>query len=525
MMPDSAPFVSMEGVSLYLREGATTAPIHWSIRSDQNWAVVGPNGSGQASLVKALAGRAPVAGGEIAYHFLSNGASPRDCIAHLSFESQSAALPFESTFHQARWNRGVGQHSLSVSEVLSERRVRQINPYLVTGHRADPSGFQAYRAKIIDLFDIEALLDRSIDQVSNGERRKVLLAGALLKKPRLLILEDPFAGLDTAFRDKLQRILGDLMARDLRLVLVTLGREPLLPGITHVLIMGREGVVAQGTREEMHRHLSAARQSDPGRPEARPVGTVSRAHSRRENARPLVQMRGVSISYGGVQILDGVDWSVRAGENWAVVGPNGAGKTTLLSLILGDNPQAYANDITLFGKRRGSGDTIWELKERIGWVAPELHLYYPRNVACLDVVCSGFHDAIGTHGRCSARQREIARAWLRRLGLAPVAGLQFGALSEGEQRLVLIARALVKKPELLVFDEPCQGLDAEHRDKVLRLVETLGDRAASGLIYVSHHRDALPRTVTHLLRLEAGRVISRKRVRDAGAIIGSGGVT
>jgi molybdate transport system ATP-binding protein len=225
-------------------------------------------------------------------------------------------------------------------------------------------------------------------------------------------------------------------------------------------------------------------------------------------------MRGVSISYGGVQILEGVDWSVRAGENWALLGPNGAGKTTLLSLILGDNPQAYANDVTLFGKRRGSGDTIWELKERIGWVAPELHLYYPKNVSCFEVVCSGFHDTIGFHGRCSSRQCETARAWLQRLGLSQVAGLRFGAVSEGEQRLVLIARALVKEPKLLVFDEPCQGLDAEKRDKVLRLVETLGDHATSSLIYVSHHRDALPGSITHLMRLEGGRVVGSGRVRD-----------
>ncbi|NIV21153.1 MAG: ATP-binding cassette domain-containing protein, partial [Gammaproteobacteria bacterium] len=172
---------------------------------------------------------------------------------------------------------------------------------------------------------------------------------------------------------------------------------------------------------------------------------------------------------------------------------------------------------TLFGKRRGSGDTIWELKRRIGWVAPELHLYYPRNLPCFEVVCSGFHGAIGAHDRCSSQQHETARDWMQRLGLSPVAGMQFGAVSEGEQRLVLIARALVKEPELLVLDEPCQGLDSANRDKVLRLVEALGDRAASGLIYVSHHRDALPRTITHVLRLEAGRVVSRERVRDTGA--------
>ena len=527
-MRDAAPFLSMEDVSLYRHEGATSARIHWRIKSNQHWAVIGPNGSGKTSLIRSVAGQAPVAAGEIAYHFANNGASPRDCIAYVSFESQSAGLPFESPFLQARWNSGVGQQALSVSEYLSEQRVRQINPfqvpYLGVDERTDPAEFQAYRARIIGLLGIDALLERGIDQVSNGERRKVLLARALLKRPRLLILDNPFAGLDAGFRDKLQRILSTLMEDELRIVLVTNGREPLPPGITHVLFMDQGKVVAQGPREEMRQVLAAAQRMDQDKPEAFPVVSAGKVRDGATKGQALVQMHNVSVSYHGVQILDRVDWTVRAGENWALLGPNGAGKTTLLSLILGDNPQAYANDITLFGKRRGSGESIWDIKERIGWVAPELHLYYPKNVPCFEVVCSGFYDTTGPHRRCSPQQRETARGWLQRLGMLWVGELHFGALSEGEQRLILIARALVKGPELLVFDEPCQGLDAANRDRVLRLVEAIGDHAASSLIYVSHHRDALPGIITHELRLEAGRVVSSKRVRDAGASLDSRGV-
>ena len=528
MMRDAAPFLSMEDVSLYLHEGTTSGRIHWEIQSNQHWAVIGPNGSGKTRLLKAVTGQAPVAGGEIAYHFSKNGASPHDLVAYVSFESQSAGLPFESPFHQARWNRGVGQQSLPVSEYLSEQRVKQINPfqvpYLGVDERTDPAEFQAYRARIIELLGIEALLERCIDQVSNGERRKVLLALALLKRPRLLILDNPFAGLDAGFRDKLERLLNTLMADDLRIVLVTNGREPIPPGITHILFMDRGDVVAQGPREEMLQVLSTSQGMEPGQPEAFPAVPAGKARDRATKAQTLVQMRNVSVSYAGVQILDRVDWSVRAGENWALLGSNGAGKTTLLSLILGDNPQAYANDVTLFGVRRGSGESIWDIKKRIGWVAPELHLYYPKNVPCLEVVCSGFYDVTGPCRRCSSQQRETAREWLQRLGMLRVGELEFGALSEGEQRLILIARALVKGPELLVFDEPCQGLDAANRDQVLRLVDAIGEHAASNLIYVSHHRDALPGIITHELRLEAGRVVSRQRVRDAGASLDSGGV-
>ncbi|MFN2131527.1 MAG: ATP-binding cassette domain-containing protein [Anaerolineae bacterium] len=513
-MGDAAPFLTIEDVFLYLHGGGRLGPIDWEMRSDQHWAVIGPNGSGKSRLMQAIAGRSPVAGGTIRYHFVRNGGSPHDCVAYVSFESQSAALPWESPFHQARWNRGVDQRSLSVSDALSERRVMHFNPFLVADERPEPTGFEAHRARVIDLVGIESLLSRSIDQVSNGERRKVLLAGALLRRPQLLILDNPFAGLDAGFRDRLYRILESLMEGDLRIILVTNGRELLPAGITHLLRIDHGGVIAQEPRERALQVAPEHLMRDRGQAEAFPAAA---AQERKDVEAPptgnLVDMRSVSVSYGGVQVLEKVDWVIHPGENWALLGPNGAGKSTLLSLILGDNPQAYANDVSLFGKRRGSGDNIWDIKSRIGWVAPELHLYYPRNVSCFEVVCSGFYDAMGPYRRCTAQQRDTIAEWLQRLGLAHVGDTSFGALSEGEQRMILIARALVKEPELLVLDEPCQGLDEANRDRVLRTVEALGDHTASSLIYVSHQRDALPGTITHLLRLEGGRVAGRGKVR------------
>jgi molybdate transport system ATP-binding protein len=215
----------------------------------------------------------------------------------------------------------------------------------------------------------------------------------------------------------------------------------------------------------------------------------------------------VSVAYGGVQILDGIDWTVRRGERWALLGPNGAGKTTLLSLILGDNPQAYANNVTLFGRRRGSGESIWEVKQQIGWVAPELHLYYPKSLSCLEVVCSGFFDSVGIYRRPSPEQCEAARRWVEHLGISHLAAGPFASISEGQQRLVLMARAVVKNPALLVLDEPCQGLDVEHRDRVLQTVDTISARLDSSLIYVTHDPHALPASISHVLRLEVGRIV------------------
>jgi molybdate transport system ATP-binding protein len=229
----------------------------------------------------------------------------------------------------------------------------------------------------------------------------------------------------------------------------------------------------------------------------------------------LVQMSQVNVSYGGVRVLENVNWTVRRGEHWALLGANGAGKTTLLSLILGDHPQVYANDVRLFGRRRGSGESIWEIKARIGWVAPELQLYHPRGVTGLQVVCSGFYDSVGLYHRCTARQRQIARSWLAHLQLSSCGKAAFERLSEGEQRLVLLARALVKAPELLVLDEPCQGLDAGKRARVRHTIESVGRQSGTSVVYVTHNPDELPRIVTHRLTLDRGQVLYCGRVTDS----------
>lgn len=520
---DPKPLVSMHDVALRLWDGRTLERIHWEIWSDQQWTVIGPNGCGKSTLMKALCGQVPVSAGRIAYNFEQNGAwqdrreqgaSPRDQIAYVAFDSQKMPLGHEGWFHQARWNSGVRQDTWSVQEFLSERHVNQINPYQVVEEHLDPSRYAAQRDRVVELLGIEALLGRDIQQISNGERRKVLLARALLKSPQLLVLDNPFTGLDAGFRDRLEQIISRLMDGDMRIILVTNGREELPPGVTHVLLMEHGGGVVQGPKEAILRSLSSRQEAildqlETSEPPAvlEPKAAVTVAQSR-----VLVRMKNVSVSYDGVQILSEIDWTIRKGERWALLGHNGAGKTTLLSLILGDNPHAYANDITLFGKRRGSGESIWDIKRRIGWVAPELHLYYPKDTNCFDLVCSGFFDSIGRYYRCSAEQHKTAELWLQRLGMRQHAERSFGELSEGEQRMVLIVRALVKHPALLVLDEPCQGLDADNRDRVLQMVETIGNETDTTAIYVTHHGDALPSVITHVLRLDRGRIVSKVKM-------------
>ena len=207
------------------------------------------------------------------------------------------------------------------------------------------------------------------------------------------------------------------------------------------------------------------------------------------------------MRYGKTVILRNLNWTIRAGESWALLGPNGSGKTTLLSLILGDNPQVYNNDVVVFGQQRGTGESIWEIKQHIGWVSPELHLHFTDSASSFEVVASGFHDTVGLFETPTARQRTAVRRWLRRFRLLEFAREPLFALSAGLQRMVLLARALVKNPRLLILDEPCQGLDSSHRNLFTQAVDGLIRSGLVTAIYVTHRQEEIPGSIQRVLRL------------------------
>jgi molybdate transport system ATP-binding protein len=218
----------------------------------------------------------------------------------------------------------------------------------------------------------------------------------------------------------------------------------------------------------------------------------------------ILSLRNVSVAYGGRPVLRNVSWHVAAGERWAVLGPNGSGKTTLLSLICGDHPQAYGNEVSVFGRRRGSGESIWDVKRRIGLVSPELHLYFTQPMSAHAAAATGFFDVV-TPRPTTPEQDAAVRRLFAEFELLPVADRPFARLSTGQQRLALLVRALVKNPELLILDEPFQGLD---RPAIEHAKDWLDAHLSpqQTLIFVSHHADEIPRSVTHLLRLDNGTI-------------------
>jgi molybdate transport system ATP-binding protein len=215
---------------------------------------------------------------------------------------------------------------------------------------------------------------------------------------------------------------------------------------------------------------------------------------------PLIVLRDGVVQYNDKPILHNLSWQVDHGQHWQITGQNGAGKSTLLSLITGDHAQGYSNDLTLFGRRRGSGETIWDIKRHIGYVSSSLHLDYRVSSSVRNVITSGFFDSIGIYQAVSDRQRFLTSQWLELLGLGGDAGeTPFHSLSWGQQRLALIARALVKHPALLILDEPLQGLDPINRQLVRRFVDILIGEGETQLLFVSHHAEDAPQCITHRL--------------------------
>ena len=477
----------------------------WVLRRGEHWAVIGPTGAGKTVFCRALANELPLVHGSLDYRFRpAPDREPESSIEYLAAEHGNfdpvAGVP-------ARWFSLDQEQSPRVADSLAWNAVENINPFeIVRRRRAEIACWERRARRIVRWLDIAPLLSKSLLALSNGERRKIALARALMRTPRILILDDPFAGLDLRYRRHLREILAALIRRRATTLLLVGAQPADWPrGLTHLLHIGHFRIAGQGPLARRRREPDVARllrESMPAPVKAR----SARPPARRKTAPgpELVRFREVQVRWDKVRILDHVDWSVRAGESWAIVGPNGSGKSTLLSFILGDNPQVFANDVRVFGRPRGTGESVWAVKRRLGWISPEFQAGFDPALTGLETVLSGFYDAATLCERPSARRRAAARGWLRRLRLGPLAGRPFGRLSAGEQRLLLLARALVKSPRLLILDEPCQGLDRAHRAVFIAEVDRQ-IRQGVTVLYVTHRRAEIPPSIRRILRLGGGR--------------------
>lgn len=453
----------------------------------EHLAIVGPNGAGKSLLVDMLTGKYPLKEGELIYDFSpSTTHTVYDNIKYIAFRDTYGSAD-ANYYYQQRWNAHDQEDTPLVSEMLGEVKD------------------EALKQQLFELFRIEPMLDKKIILLSSGELRKFQLTKTLLTAPRILIMDNPFIGLDASTRELLFNLLEQLTRLGtLQIVLVLSMLDDIPSFITHVIPVNEMKV---GEKMEREAYMAAFHAQDIVVPMDELQQRILDLPYDNTNytSDEVVKLNKVSIRYDDRTILKELDWTVMRGEKWALSGENGAGKSTLLSLVCADNPQSYACDISLFGRKRGTGESIWEIKKHIGYVSPEMHRAYLKNLPAIEIVASGLHDSIGLYKRPKEEQMAICEWWMDIFGIASLKDKPFLQLSSGEQRLALLARAFVKDPELLILDEPLHGLDTYNRRRVKKIIEAFCCRRDKTMIMVTHYENELPGTITDRLFLKRNR--------------------
>jgi len=325
--------------------------------------------------------------------------------------------------------------------------------------------------------------NRLLQSLSDGEQKKALLSYLLAQQPGYIILDNPFDNLDKASQAALLIMLEQVASATIIIQLVNRSRD-LLPFITEAFCL------------ELNQSLTEIG-NIPAYVEKRNKessyvfhGTVpSPIHTYTIPEGPLVKFNNVSVQYDGRPIVTNICWTISPGECWQMIGPNGSGKTTLLSLITGDNPKAYGQDITLFGRRKGTGEAVWDIKKNIGYFTPAITSQFSRYDSVEKMVIGGFFDSIGLYIQPSDMQQKIARQWLELIEMLPLRNTLFHKLSLGQQRTALIARAMIKHPPLLILDEPTSGLDDYNAGLVVSLINKIAEESNTTILYVSHRTE------------------------------------
>ncbi|WP_296046515.1 molybdate ABC transporter ATP-binding protein ModF [uncultured Alteromonas sp.] len=439
----------------------------------QHTIISGLNGSGKSVLAALLAGEGKLLSGE---------RQSSDRCGWVSVAQQQAVIEAERRKDDA--------DILDVVPVPSTAREVILDG--VAGEQRESQPL----LELSELLGIAALLDREFLALSTGETRKVLLTRELLRQPEWLILDEPYDGLDAGTVARFAAYLDKLSASCT--IIMVVNRVSEIPAWAQRLLFLQNGGIAwqisgdvldeaalQPLKQIMHIQQNV--ESLPGRDSDLYAPVIS------DTATPLVQLNNGRVAWGDNVVFDHLNWTILPGEHWQVTGPNGSGKTCLLTLITGDNPLCYSNDLNVFGYQRGSGESIWDIKQHLGIISNSLHLQYRVNCSVADVVCSGFYDSIGLYKTPTDKQRLLCRQWLAAIGLENDAKTPFQSLSFGDQRLLLIVRAMVKHPSLLILDEPCNGLDEINRTKVLAMLDLLAREGSTTLLYVNHHsEDKIP---------------------------------
>lgn len=448
----------------------------WEMYPGENWAVTGANGSGKTTFLEAVEGQLMKTEGSVHYRFNGADHEPYKYIASIYFSDRS--VKYGDFYYQQRY------HATETDGIITVRNLVNMN---------DDDCLPE-----LDALGIRQLLDMEIIKLSNGQFKKMLIVKALLKKPRLLLLDNLYTGLDDKARLYISDMLERIVSQGTDIIMAADGS--CLPGIINrVMEIDNFTIKRTLSRDEYVLPVSPPGE-DPELPKL--------PSAPEKQAGKAVHLDKVTIAYSGKTIIDQAEWTIHYGEKWALTGPNGSGKTMLLSLIFADNPQAYANKITLFGHKRGTGESIWDIKDKIGFVSPEMHVYFRQDKTCRDVALSGRYENPYRKPDITNDILTFTDELFAYFSINPLKGEFFRKVSTGQQNIILLIRALVKNPPMLVLDEPFQGMDASAVDIAKRLLDNFCKNRT--LIFVSHLPEELPSCIDHYLQIENGKIVKDK---------------
>ena len=462
--------------------------VNWTVREGEQWCVIGPNGSGKTMLADLVAGKYAVKSGYALYPFwteeyrkTSHKTYPTEAIRKVSFESAYMLSDYKNMYYQQRFHSFDNELTPTVEELIANV----------------PD--QEYVSWLCQRLHIEPLFPKHTVMLSSGELRRLLIVLALVQRPKLLIFDNPFIGLDAETRGELDEFFFELSHIQQLMFLVPAVNE--IPKVTtHVMVADHNRYKVVGTLNQFLNSDGAAR-LDPQMSYS--VGTLPKPFNNDDRKYDYVmRMKDICINYKDVPLYQHLNWDIKRGEKWALIGRNGSGKSTLLSLLAADNPKAYCLDITIFDRKRGTGESIWDIKRPIGYISSEMHLFFHEDQPCLKIVGSGLFDTIGLFRNCSEEQYAQALAWMKLLEIDHLKDRSFLKISGGEQRLVLLARTLVKNPELLILDEPLHGLDMHYKRLCRAVIEKYCAQKGTTMIYVTHRREEIPSCVDKFFELK-----------------------
>jgi len=539
--------VRLEKVGFQIDGRWVLKEISFSIRPGEHTWVYGETGSGKTILAAVLAGEIVPSCGEVEYGEDSSGRPICEHdVLYVSFEEQRLFHQESDGYYQARWEQQTLWEAVSVRRWLEPDLVWDWNPFEVREQEFD---FDRYSRRLVQakrIFGLSRIWDRPLSQLSTGELRRAQLARAWLREPALWVLDDPAAGLDPEGRAEILEALFRIEPGRSTLLLFSPDSEP-IPRWVQQRFRLQGGRLIRETdagrdsnrnaeREEETESLDVSKKSGRGRlspalssgpcertdcskpfPGAVPswlhTSSVQTPSSQTDGVL-LLSLRHGEVRYGDdVVVLKEIDWKILLGQQWVLMGPNGSGKTTLLQLIAGDHPQAYATELRLLGRRFSSEASRTWWKRRVALYSTETVLHAPQDLPVLSILAGGMQGEWRIRS-VSRTQRRRAIDLLKWLGLEVPLDAPFQALASGEQRLVLFARALMRRPMLLLLDEPCSGLDRTWRKRILAVLDQLAKGRICQWIYVTHRPEEFPESATHLLRLNRGQIVEQRPLRS-----------